>query len=178
MSKDVYVSQREFAKQVGLSHVRVNQLVKEGKLDANNEGKIALNKSIKIVLGEKELKAKQAKIEQYLENHDGESGLTSELLRMTDTDPNAAFAILRAKELYYKTLQKQIEVDKANGTLISLDDTKAAFKQVAIDVKQELLSIPQRLAVRLENRNAREIEDLLEDAINGALEKLQTTTFS
>lgn len=179
MENEVYVSQRAFGRQVGLSHVRVGQLIKEGKLKTNEDGKIPLNASLKIVLGEEELVKKQEKIEQYLEKTGGIEGqLTEDLLKMTDSDPNTAFAILRAKELYYKTLQKQLEVDKANGTLISLDDTKAAFKQIAIDVKQELLSIPQRLAVRLENRNAREIEDLLEDAINGALEKLQTTAFS
>lgn len=172
--EDTVVSQRAFARQVGLSHVRIGQLVKAGKLKANEQGKIYLKEGLKTLLGEQELKDKQEKIDKYLSEIDNvEGGLTPELLKMTDEAPDVAYGILRAKELYFKTVQKQLEVDKANRTVIPLDEAKAAFKSIAIEVKQELLSIPQRLAVRLENRSAREIEDLLEDAINGALEKLQ-----
>lgn len=43
-----YVSQREFARRVGRSHVWVNRLVKEGRLPANERGKIPLEAGLKI----------------------------------------------------------------------------------------------------------------------------------
>ena len=45
---DRYVSQREFARRVGRSHVWVNRLVKEGRLPANEKRKIPLEAGLKI----------------------------------------------------------------------------------------------------------------------------------
>lgn len=45
---DRYVSQREFARRVGRSHVWVNRLVKEGRLPANEKGKVPLEAGLKI----------------------------------------------------------------------------------------------------------------------------------
>ena len=45
---ETFVSQREFARRVGRSHVWVNRLVKEGRLPANERGKIPLEAGLKI----------------------------------------------------------------------------------------------------------------------------------
>lgn len=46
--RETFVSQREFARHVGRSHVWVNRLVKEGRLPANERGKIPLEAGLKI----------------------------------------------------------------------------------------------------------------------------------
>lgn len=45
---DRYVSQREFARRVDRSHVWVNRLIKEGRLPANEKGKVPLDAALKI----------------------------------------------------------------------------------------------------------------------------------
>lgn len=45
---ETFVSQREFARRVGRSHVWVNRLVKEGRLPANEKRKIPLEAGLKI----------------------------------------------------------------------------------------------------------------------------------
>lgn len=45
---DRYVSQREFARRVDRSHVWVNRLIKEGRLPANEKGKVPLEAGLKI----------------------------------------------------------------------------------------------------------------------------------
>lgn len=45
---DRYVSQREFARRVDRSHVWVNRLIKEGRLPANDKGKVPLEAGLKI----------------------------------------------------------------------------------------------------------------------------------
>lgn len=168
-----YVSQRAFARQVGLSHTRIQQLVAEGKLKTNEKGQVLLDERVNFLKNEQQLKEKEQKIKEYIESSNGQDGLNEALLKMTEEDPLTAQNILKAKELYYKTIAKKIEVDKLNGDVIEINTAKNIFKSLALKCREELLSIPQRLAVRCENRTAREIEDLIEDAINGALEHLQ-----
>lgn len=202
------VSQREFAKQIGRSHVWVSKLVKAGKLPTDASGKILLQAGLKAYEasqqvgydanrehGEKQrkqsAKAKPAstrtkkattpkqppKTETVtIPDDDGEE---IEFSAPTGTAAKLSEAFNRAKtaEKTFQAKLKEMEFKEAQGLLIPKEQVIQDAYNTAEGVRSIAYAMPPRVAALCEGKTAREIEAILEDAINEIFEVLQKSKF-
>lgn len=159
------VSVREFARQIGRSHTWVQNKVKSGEITADAYGRIPLETGF----------AQADKLIQpsTLPDDDAENpamkagGLTSA------KNVTEAFNKARLAEKTYQAKLKEIEYKLKKGELLERVAVEADAQQTASLVRERLMSVPVRIAGLCEGRTAREIEEIIEDGINEALELLQ-----
>lgn len=199
---DEYVSQKAFAEKVGRSAVWINRLVKQGKLPSNEKGKIPLKAGLvafeaaKVpgydgnrAWGEQQRKAGKAKkaakkaVKQPQEvlvdlPDDPESILGDmDVNNLTIAEINEQFNRAKLAEKTYQARLKELEYKEASGQLIPIGDVEADAASTGAEVRERLLSIAPRIAGVCEGKTAREIERIVEDAVNEALEGLQRARF-
>lgn len=197
------VSQREFAKQIGRSHVWVSKLVKAGKLPTDESGKILLEAGLKAYEQSQQVgydanrehgakqrkqsgKAKpatkpaakpKAKTETItVADDDGEE---MEISASSATVAKLSEAFNRAKtaEKTFQAKLKEMEYKEAKGLLIPRDEVVQDAANTAEELRGILFSMPPRIAPLCEGKSAREIEAILEDSINEALQVMQNSKF-
>lgn len=193
-----YVSQREFARQVGVSHVWINRLVRDGRLPANarrqiplEEGKKAFEASQQAGYdanrehGEAQRKAgRAAKRPQAAQQQEQDSAddddvdmpmptqSTSSIARVSE-----AFNKARLAEKTYQAKLKELEYKEARGELIPVDEVRQDAAAAGAEIRGKLAALPSRIAAQCEGKSAREIEGIIEGAINEALEALRKARF-
>lgn len=64
---------------------------------------------------------------------------------------------------------KEIQLAEKEGSLVNFDETKAAWQQLGIQLRDNILSLPDRLALRLEHKPARVCRELLMRELTAAL---------
>lgn len=198
------VSQREFAKHIGRSHVWVSKLVKAGKLPTNDKGKILLaeglaayeasqqvgydanrehaekqrRQSAKSKPAAKKTASKKtaAKIPE-LPNYEDDNSLPG-AESLTVKKLSEAYNKARTAEKTFQAKLKELEYKQAQGHLIQRDDVLADAASTAEELRGLLFSIAPRIAPICEGKTAREIETMIEDAINESLEALQKSKFA
>lgn len=189
-----FVSQREFAKRVGRSHVWVNRLVKEGRLPSNSKGQIPLTSGLEAYQaaftagqdanrkrGEEERRKAAAKkaAPKTAKGNEVDS------LPHVDIPPSGATVALinqqfnraRLAEKTFQAKLRELEYKEASGELIPRDDVQADAERTGAEVRERLMSVPPRVAGLCEGKTAREIERIIEEAINEALSALQRARF-
>lgn len=182
-----YVSQREFAKHVGRSHVWVNRLVKEGRLPADSKGRIPLEAGLEAYAASHTVgtspnskqqaearKARAAKVKEVTEDLpvlDNPGAVTSV------AGLNEAYNRARTAEKTYQAKLRELEYKEASGQLIPVEDVRADAQKTGAEVRERLMSMPPRLAGMCEGRPAREIERIIAEGINEALSALQNSRF-
>lgn len=177
---DVFVSQREFAHQCGKNAMWVNRRIKEGKIPVNSEGLISLEegfKAFKKLVGEKVslAKAKQSEVIQK----GGKIDKPSFNFDVTDAKSVAlAFAIAKLEEKKAVAELKALELKEKQGEMIPVAEVKSDAQRVATLVRERLLTIPVRYAGVLEGRTQREIESVLEQAVDEVLIEFQKSKFT
>lgn len=203
------VSQREFAKHIGRSHVWVSKLVRAGKIPLDAQGRIPLdegliayeasqrvgydgNRTHNAQQREKKPKpsgtspAKEqpagkasAKPRQPVPQlpDDDESAIPS-TGALTTAKVNEAFNRARTAEKTFQAKLKELEYKEAQDLLIKRDDVIADARHVAEELRGLLFSVGPRIAPLCEGKAAREIETIIEDAINDALTALQKSRFA
>lgn len=97
-----------------------------------------------------------------------------ELEAMVAIDPVSAYNQAKALETIYKARERKLIVRQKTGELIEIEEAQRQFGEIVTQFRGVMLSIPQRAAGRCEKRSMREIEDILEDEINGALEEIRS----
>lgn len=148
------ISARGFAKQIGKSHVWVLKLVKEGVIPRNEDGTIPL----------------KAGLEAYMKTQEGKGG---------DTDVegavnvNAAFNKVKLAKETYSARLKELDYKARKGELLERDQVCAEAAKLAENLRGKLFAIPVRVSGLCEGRTSREIEEIIENAINEALKELQ-----
>lgn len=199
------VSVREFARQIGKSHVWVLKLLKEGKLPRNEDGTIPLVSGIKAYedfLSQPVKKGRPKKdtsaAEQKPARHRGRPkkekppiiedvlGDTDESDNITPPAPpslssrsaeavNINTALNKAKlaEKTYQARLRELDYKARNGELIEKEAVEKEAQWLAEQVKSKLLAVPPRISSMCEGRIARDIEEIITDAINDALKELQ-----
>lgn len=196
-----YVSQRQFAKVVGRSHVWVNRLVKEGRLPADEKGRIPLEDGLKAyeasqvvgydanrAHGEKQRSKGKAPAKAAAKGKAREPD-EPELLPDNDDVPPItggpsharvaeAYNRARTAEKTFQAKLKELEYKEAQGLLLPLADVEADAAETAAELREKLMSMPPRIAPLCEGKQAREIEGILEDAINEALLAFQKSRFA
>lgn len=181
--QEEYLSQRAFAAlpEVGVSHVRINKLIKEGRIPTNADGKIPKNAGIEAwktcrVVGFEKAAAAGAKYGGDPKKTKNRSGMT----RSVDDDEPVDSTDLGARYNKAKTLEKEemarkrrFENDVEEGKYVLKSDVRAEASELAGSVKQKLISIAPIIAVTAEGKTATQIQKIVEKHINEALGMLQ-----
>ena len=214
------VTIREFARQIGKSHVWVLKLVNEGILPRYTDGNIPLEAGLKAYdaymaepknkrgrppksatakkatkeeslpkpLPEKvvdfaEAKAKQEsrppqsdipQIEQAPDNPlIDKTARTKEAVSI-----NAAMNKAKLAEKTYQARLRELDYKTKSGELLEKAAVVAEAQWLAEQVKSKLMAIPPRISSMCEGRIAREIEEIITDAINNALKELQKCKYT
>lgn len=186
------VSVRAFAKQVGVSHVRIGELVKAGRIPQNADGSIPLAQGLK-VYGEMKTAPRN---KGGRPRKDGKPPKGAPEKAATDRTPieqvdaansvkqaeavnvNSAMNKARLAETTFKARLRELEYKLKSGELVEKTAVAAEAQWVAEQVKAKLMAIPPRISSLCEGRIAREIEEIITDAINGALRELQKCKYT
>ena len=162
------MSVREFAKQIGKHHSWVQRHVKEGRITATADGRIpfetAFDEAQKIIVEEPAMARKAADL--VVEQITTAKGVTE------------AFNKARLKEKTYQAELREIEYQKMRGELVERSVIEADAHQTAVALRGRLMSIPVRIAGLCEGRTSREIEEIIEGALNDALNEFKKSEFS
>ena len=187
------LSQRAFAKEIGRSHVYVGRLVKEGKISLI-DGKIPLDQGRKEYQasqrlgydanrahGEKQRqKSKKATTktdDSHIEIPDDDQELPSTGLVSVDK-VNAAFNKARLAEKTFQAKLKELDFKEKQGLLIPKETVEADASDTAEELRGLLFAIGPRIAPICEGKPAREIETIIESALNEALRAMKKSRFA
>lgn len=202
MAKGESIGVREFARQVGCSHVLILNLIKAGKMPQNDDGSIPLdaglvayeNRKKKKEPKEKDPKKKKPapkkrkspkKIKELPDDDPPEDGevstdpapkLTSEKL-VNARDITTQFNKARLAEKTFQAKLREIEYKLKKGELVTRADVEADASSVAAEVRERLSSIPVRISALCEHQPARKIEEVMTDAIQDALISFSKSKF-
>lgn len=168
----VEVSLREFGSAVGVSYESIRQLAKKGIIPTSENGKILMKEGMEAY-------------QNYLMEHP--SAGSKKLFGKEKAYKAMGAAAVSDAQMYQKAKTqekvfaaklKQLEVKRQVGDLVPRADIIADAHRVATEVQGRLLAIPARIAPVCEGRSAREIQVILEDAINEALEAFNKGEFN
>lgn len=181
MGNSTSVTLREFARQIGRSHTWVQNKVKSGELPRNDDGTIpveegfkAFNAIVREVEQKKANRQKQTQTVEALPDNDDAPMQDAVTKAMSVTE---AFNKARLAEKTYQAKLKEIEYKLKRGDLIESEKVIADAQATAALVRERLMSIPVRVSGLCEGRTARDIEEILEDAINDVLKSFQKSEY-
>ena len=199
MAREQSVGVRELARQIGCSHVLLLRLIKDGRMPQNKDGTIPLNAGLAAYENRKNTKPKKnadskkgdepkrrgrkPKEKELPEDPDEDSPEVEKLPKLTSDklisarDLTTQFNRARLAEKTYQAKLKEIEFRLKKGTLLERDDVEADASRTAAEVRERLTSIPVRVSALCERKTAREIEEVLTDAIQDALVSLGKSKF-
>ena len=181
MGNSTSVTLREFARQIGRSHTWVQNKVKSGELPRNDDGSIPVEEGFKafnvIVREVEQKKANRQKPIQTVEAlpDNDEAPMTDNVTKAMNV--TEAFNKARLAEKTYQAKLKEIEYKLKRGDLIESEKVIADAQATAALVRERLMSIPVRVSGLCEGRTARDIEEILEDAINDVLKSFQKSEY-
>lgn len=177
------VSVREFAKQVGRDQALILRLIKKGVIPRNDDGTIPLsdallafnaydvapkNKGGRPKKGQEKKQKKE--IKQVPINTDKE--------RQEAVSINTAMKKAKLAQTTYQARLRELEYKLKSGELLEKTAVAEEAQQLASQVKSKLLAIPPRISSMCEGRIARDIEEIITDAINQALAELQKCKYT
>ena len=200
------VTVREFARQIGKSHVWVMKLIKEEVLPRYTDGTIPLEQGLKAyedysaqpknkrgrpANGTKKEKAPPTPPPERIKKQQPEIPLSQDVEQAPDLSTmdkanrtkeavniNAAFNKAKLAEKTYQARLRELEYKMKSGELLEKTAVAAEAQWLAEQVKAKLMSIPPRVSSMCEGRIARDIEEILTDSINSALKELQKCKYT
>lgn len=140
------ISKTAYARRYGISKARVSQLVKSGKLEVDEKGLIVVKLRVK--------------------------PLNSSPNSPEDGNLKERQAIAKVVQNECKAELLRIQVSKEQDQVIDLDLACNIAGEAFETLKNSLLLLPLKLAVTLENKEARFIEATLENEIKQCLEEV------
>lgn len=162
--EDVSISVRAFAREVGKSHVWILKMLKAGRLPRNEDGTLPLKKALEVYNTlQDEAKEKGKSTTPDIPNRDPSDAVSI----------NAAMSKAKLAEKTYQARLRELEYKLKSGELLEKVKVAEEAQQLAGRIKNKLLAIPPRISVMCEGRIARDIEEIVTDAINDALRELQ-----
>ena len=198
------LSQRQFAQRIGRSNVWVSKLVKAGKIPTDASGKIPLAEGLaayeasqrvgydanrehaakqrtatpKAAAPAKSAPARQKKAaapDLDIPGDDDDQPMSSG--SVSSARLAEAFNRARTAEKTYQAKLKELEYKEAQGLLIAKDAVEADAAATASAILEKLRSVGPRIAPLCEGKPAREIEAVIDAAINDALAEIQNSKF-
>lgn len=175
----------DFAKEVGRDKALISRLVKRGVIPRNKDGSIPYEEGMKA-------------FEAYDKGPKNKGGRGKKNPPIVKPEPpvndapelpqdppevnnrpgsqssiNAAMNKAKLADTTFKARIRELEYKLKSGELLPKDEVAAEAQWLAEQVKSKLLAIPPRISSMCEGRTSREIEEIITDAINGALKELQ-----
>lgn len=198
MAKDQSVGVRELARQIGCSHVLLLRLIKEGRMPQNKDGTIPLNAGLAAYENRKNTKPKKKESkdpkekkknpgrkpkEKFLPEDPADDSpevetpapTTDKLISVRDV--TTQFNKARLAEKTYQAKLKEIEFKLKKEILVEKTEVEADASATAAEIRERLTSIPVRVSALCERKTAREIEEILTDAIQDALTSFSKSKF-
>ena len=104
----------------------------------------------------------------------------NEILKRKDEAVNVNSSINKVKlaDMTFKAKTRELEYKEKAGDLIRKDEVAKEAQWLADQVKSKLMAIPPRISTLCEGRVAREIEEIISDALNDALRELQKCKYT
>ena len=173
-NRDESVSVTEFARQVGKSAAWISKKSRDGTIPRDQDGKIPLKAGFAAFeeMQKREQAVQAIRGKPKTDDDSPLSATTTGAMNMTAAMNKARLA----KETYQAKL-KEIEYRLAKGELVEREKVRKDAQKVASALRENLMSIPIRIAGICEGLPQREIEEVIEDAINEALTEFQKTEF-
>lgn len=166
-----------FARAVNRSEVWILELCKRGVIPRNADGTIPVEAGKKAFFEHSKKTSRKGKTHNKKrggEDVDLDAFLDESADNLgAETNVSEKFAKAKLAEKTYQARLKRLDFRLRNGELIEAADVAKEAQELAEKVRSKLLAIPPRIAGLCENRSAREIEELIGDAINEALKDLQ-----
>ena len=91
---------------------------------------------------------------------------------------NAAINKAKLADKTYQARLRELDYKTKSGELLEKSAVEAEAQWLAEQVKAKLMAIPPRISSMCEGRIAREIEEIITDAINNALKELQKCKYT
>lgn len=188
------IRQSEFARRVGKSAAWINKLIKAGKISVGDNKLIDYESALVQLEGSKDYNrdpqrqhaAKvraQKTMQAIMTERKGEGETVETVIGQIYDHVEPPIGDPACKEVHigietqksklaretYEAKIKQLEYLKMIGELIPIDEVKKANEIIAASIRSKLLTLPTKLAPRIEGKQAVEIQYMLEDAINEVL---------
>ena len=163
------VSANEFSKRVGVSHTQIGKLIKKGILHKDAAGLLPLEES---------LEAYKAYVDGIDANKRKSPPVDDD--RAMDGGDSVTLAFNKAKlaEKTYQARLKELDYKVRTGELLEREKVDAEAAWLAEQIRSKLMAIPPRVSSMCEGRIARDIEEIISDAINDALKGLQKIRYN
>ncbi len=162
--KDESISLSEFARRLGVVKQHISALCVKGILKKNSEGKLNYQENLKLYMDARD------PTKDYLSRSPVRRKLAGSNLKSGATQTLAS-AKLYAQNLKNKKLE--LELKKADGELIPLQDVRSEFREIAHTVSDSVMNIGARIAPLLVMKSdMKEIRTILDNAHREALEVL------
>lgn len=176
-----YLSQRAFAAlpEIGVSHVRINKLVKDGRLPINEKGQIPRDAGIDAFINGRTVGFEAAAVAGAKFGGKQKEKDFSDDEPDDDAEPTIKGSMSERFNIA-KTLEKEIAVEQKRLALavekrefIHVDTVQMEAQQLATAIRQKLISIAPIIGATAEGKTAAQIQRIVELELNNALEDLQ-----
>lgn len=179
------ISQQKLADTLGISRVEVRRLTEKGIFVLDEHKKLSLLQAKdayevyhRNVEAENLSKLKKS-AKKALEGIDPVDPISADFAEVyerwianVDDDPLSVLNAARAYLTAIQTKQEKIKLDALERKLIPVEEVNADAEQVGNLIRTKLTTLPSRVSTMCEGRTARDIEEILSDEINNALEEL------
>ncbi len=171
---EVSVSIREFARLCGKNHSWVRRRIASGTLPANEDGTVPLQRGLEAFK-----KIVEETVEEAKDKSESAGIETETEVDLRDPVSVAqAFSIAKMQEKKAVAQLKTLELQIKQGNYLPKAEVEKDAAEVGNFVREKLLTIPVRYAGLLENRSQREIEGVLEQAVDEVLNALKKSKFA
>lgn len=196
MRKEVYVSAREFATYIGRSNVWVSAKVKEGIFPVNQEKLLPLEqcKAIyKALIAQRAIKeSKESKNQESVRDKRQKKPKKppkTDKTRIEDVDSDLnldglsaeeisrKYSIAKANEKTALAGLRSLELRLKESEILERSEVEADASRTAAFMRNALLSLPARYAALVCGKTQREVQEILENAVEEVLQSLQKAEF-
>jgi|GEM_PF-4180365 len=161
--KEEWVSLREFARRVGVAHNAVTTALASGRIERRDtDKKIHWPTQSRAWSGDRDLSKVRDNAPEERDDQGDEDAAWYEEREDEGGDDAAGHAFKKAKARKEKALAglKELELHTARGEMVRASHVRGAMAQFAIDVREAVMTIPDRVASELAAEIAKKVPGL------------------
>lgn len=179
------ISQQKLADTLGISRIQVRRFVENGTFILDEHKKLSLSQAkeayerYRKTFEAEQLSKKRTAAKKALEGIAPQDPTCSDFAQVykrwvnnVEADP---VSVLNSAKAYYTAVlakEEKIKLDALERSLIPVEEVDADAEKVGNLIRSKLTTLPSRVSTMCEGRTARDIEEILSDEINNALEEL------
>lgn len=150
---DITVSAKVMGECLSVSDRRVRQLADEGLLKRGSHGKYLLLRSVKNYI----LALKTAKAGDHIDVEPG---------NVLDLNQE------KASNEHWKAMINEIKLQLIQGKVHKSEDVGRVLADMLLNFKNKIIAIPAKMAVKLEGKSKKEIQEIVTEELSAALDEL------